>query len=142
MAKKIQKKKSQKSPIQKPAESKPIASTQHPIQTIDATDQVLGRLATQVAILLRGKNKPLFRPYLLCGDKVMIINASKIRVTGNKMHDKLYYRHTGYIGHLKSTSMEELYRKNPSEIIRRAVRGMLPKNKLQDIWMKNLIIYN
>jgi len=111
-------------------------------KTIDARGQVLGRLATQVTIILRGKDKPTFRPNLIMGDKVLIINASKIRITGNKMNDKLYRRHSGYLGHLKTQSMIEIYRKNPSELIWRAVRGMLPKNKLQDRWLKNLIILN
>jgi len=76
----------------------------------------------------------------MCGDKIVVTNASKIRVTGQKMTDKLYYRHSGYIGHLRQETMQELFKKNPSEVLRRAVRGMLPKNKLQDQWMKNLTI--
>lgn len=76
------------------------------------------------------------------GDKVIIFNGNKFKVTGNKMTDKIYYHHTGYIGHLKSESMADLFRKDPSEIIRRSIYGMLPKNKLQDKWMKNLTIYN
>ena len=109
---------------------------------LDATDKILGRLATEAANLLRGKNKVDFVPYRLMGDKVIIINAAKFKVTGNKMIAKTYYHHTGYIGHLKSKTMADLYRKNPSEIIRRAIYGMLPKNKLQDKWMKNLVILN
>ncbi|MBM2820589.1 MAG: ribosomal protein [Candidatus Berkelbacteria bacterium] len=103
---------------------------------------MLGRLATSVANLLRGKGKVEFRPHILIGDKVIITNASKIKVTGNKMISKIYWKHSGYIGNLKSETMMDVYRKNPSEILRRAVKGMLPKNKLQDKWMKNLTIYN
>ena len=107
---------------------------------IDASGQVLGRIATHVACILRGKHKPNFRPNLLIGDKVLIINASKIKVTGNKMTDKLYHHHTGYLGHLKTESMAEVFRKSPSEVIRRAIKGMLPQNKLRDQWLKNLIV--
>lgn len=128
--------------VQKKLPQKPQPSSRQETQTLDASGKILGRLTTEVAILLRGKNKPSFRPNLLCGDKVVIVNAAKIRVTGNKMLDKKYYRHSGYMGHLKTQTMAELFRKNPSEIIRRAVRGMLPKNKLQARWMNNLKIYN
>lgn len=116
--------------------------SENAFRTIDASGQILGRMASGVAILLQGKHKPTFRPNLIMGDKVLIVNASKIKVTGNKMHDKLYQRHSGYLGNLKTQTMAELYRIDPAEIIRRAVRGMLPKNKLQDQWMKNLTIYN
>lgn len=109
---------------------------------IDASGKILGRLSTEVSILLRGKNKPQFRPYMLVGDKVIVFNVSKIKVSGHKMTQKKYYRHSGYIGNLKTETMQDVFRKNPSEILKRAVRGMLPKNKLQDKWMKNLIIYN
>lgn len=109
---------------------------------IDASGKVLGRLATEVANILRGKNKPDFYPNRLVGDKVIVTNASKIIVTGKKMKNKIYYHHTGYLGHLKSKTMEEIFKKNPSEILRRAVNGMLPKNKLRKYWMKNLNIYN
>lgn len=111
-------------------------------EKIDATGLILGRLATQVAIKLRGKDKPQFRPYLMCGSKIVVTNAAKIRVTGQKMTDKLYYRHSGYIGHLRKATMQEVFKKNPGEVLRRAVRGMLPKNKLQDQWLKNLTIFN
>ena len=111
-------------------------------QTIDAKGKVLGRLATGIANILRGKDKPTFRPHLLMGDKVIVLNASKIKVTGDKMNQKIYYHHTGYIGNLKSETMADLYRKDPSEILRRAVKGMLPKNRLQNEWMKNLEVRN
>lgn len=111
-------------------------------QTLDATGKILGRLATEAANLVRGKNKPGFRPYLISGDKVIITNAAKVRVTGNKLETKQYWRHSGYLGNLKSETMAELMRRNPSEVVRRAIKGMLPKNKLQDKFMKNLEIYN
>jgi large subunit ribosomal protein L13 len=111
-------------------------------QTLDASGKILGRLASEAAVLLRGKNKPSFRPYLLCGDKVIIVNAAKMRVTGNKMREKRYYRHSGYLGNLKSETLAEVWRKNPAEVLRRAIEGMLPKNKLQSQWLKNLVIYN
>lgn len=111
-------------------------------RTLDASGKVLGRLSTQIANILRGKDKPSFRPYLVMGDKVIVVNASKIKVTGNKMKDKLYYSHSGYLGHLKTTSMENIFKKDAGEIIRRAVYGMLPKNKLRNLWMKNLEVRN
>lgn len=109
-------------------------------RTIDAKGEILGRLSTRIANILRGKDKPSFRPYLVMGDKVVVINAGKIKVTGNKMEQKIYYHHTGYIGHLKSETLKEVMKKDPTEVIRRAVFGMLPKNKLRNIWMKNLEI--
>ncbi len=109
---------------------------------IDAADQVLGRLATQIAVILRGKDKPTFRPNLIVGDKVKVINAHKIVVTGRKMEQKKYYHHTGYLGHLKEKSLKELMAKNPSEVVKRAVYGMLPDNKLRKQMMKNLEIEN
>lgn len=127
-----------KTPVQIPKkQNKEIKTYQ-----IDGSGRILGRLATEIANSLRGKNKPQFRPNILIGDKVIIYNASKIKISGRKMTQKLYQRHTGYIGHLKTESMQDVFRKDPGEILRRAVRGMLPKNKLQNKWMKNLIIYN
>jgi len=109
---------------------------------IDATGKVLGRLATEIAVILRGKDKPGFRPNILCGGKVKVTNAGKIVVTGRKVDEKKYYHHTGYLGHLKSVSMKELMLKNPAEIIERAVYGMLPDNKLRREMMKNLVVEN
>lgn len=109
---------------------------------IDASGKILGRLSTEVATILRGKNKPEFKPNLIIGDKVIINNAAKIKVTGSKMTQKIYYHHTGYLGHLKSCTLKELFKKNPSEVIKRSIWGMLPKNKLRKIWMQNLIIKN
>ncbi len=108
---------------------------------VDATDQVLGRLSSQVAKILRGKHKPMYTPHVDCGDKVIIINAEKIKLTGNKMTDKVYLRHTGYPGGQRSTTPAELMEKNPARILEKAVKGMLPKNKLGSQLLKNLFVY-
>ena len=106
---------------------------------IDATDKVLGRLSTQVAVLLRGKNKVGFAPNKDIGDFVMIKNIDKMRVTGKKYDDKIYYRHSLYLGGLKEQTMKELViKKGHSEVLRKAVMGMLPKNKLRAIQIKRL----
>jgi large subunit ribosomal protein L13 len=97
---------------------------------IDADDVVLGRLASQVAQLLRGKHKPVFAPHVDTGDFVVVINAEKIAVTGNKMDDKLYWRHSGYPGGIRKRTLREQLDRRPEEVIRMAVRGMLPKNPL------------
>jgi large subunit ribosomal protein L13 len=107
---------------------------------IDAKNKILGRLSTEVADLLRGKGNPSFAPNNIYGVKVVIINAAKIRLTGNKIEQKNYYRHSGYIGNLKTLSLKEAI-KNPEFVIRHSVEGMLPKNKLQKEWMKNLTVY-
>jgi large subunit ribosomal protein L13 len=106
--------------------------------TIDALGKPLGRLATQVAVLLRGKSKPSFVPYKDVGDFVIIKNVEKIKFTGKKFDDKIYYRHTGYLGGLKQRTMKELYIKAPSEVLRKAVMGMLTKNKLRARQIKRL----
>lgn len=110
---------------------------------VDATDQVLGRLATKVAKLLRGKYKPNFTPHVDCGDNVIIINADKIQITGNKMTDRIYLRYSGYPGgQRKSTPAEILAKPNGADrLLRRVVKGMLPKNKLADQLLGNLYIY-
>ena len=105
---------------------------------IDASGKVLGRLATQVASLLMGKHKPIFCRHLDVGDYVVIINAEKIRVTGNKDKQKLYYRHSGYPGGLKSTSLERMMQTHPTRVIEHAVKGMLPHNRLEAKMMKRL----
>jgi large subunit ribosomal protein L13 len=112
------------------------------VREFDAAGVVLGRLATQIATVLRGKDKPGFRPYLLCGGKVKVTNAAKIVLTGRKLDEKKYYHHTGYLGNLKTVSAKELMVKNPASIIERAVYGMIPDNKLRDKIMKNLEITN
>jgi len=108
---------------------------------IDARGQVLGRLASEVANILRGKNKPIFTPHVDTGDYVVIVNVADIRLTGNKLKDKVYYHHTGYPGGIKSITAEELMEKNPTELINSAVKGMLPKNKLSRQIIKKLKIY-
>ena len=108
---------------------------------IDASDKVLGRLATQVANLLMGKQKPIFSRNLDTGDFVVIINADKLRITGNKVKQKLYYRHSGYPGGLKSISLEKMMQTNPTRVIEHAVRGMLPHNRLGAKMIKKLKVY-
>ena len=108
---------------------------------IDATDQVLGRLATQVARLLMGKHKPIFSRNLDVGDYVVIINADKVRVTGNKAKQKVYYRHSGYPGGLKSITYDKLMQANPTRVIEHAVKGMLPHTRLGASIMKKLKVY-
>ena len=109
---------------------------------VDAEGQTLGRLASKVAILLRGKHKPNFTPHVDCGDNVVIINASKVNLTGNKWEDKTYIRYTGYPGGQRSLSANQLFKKNPSTIIEKSVKGMLPKNKLGSELFRNLYVYN
>ena len=97
---------------------------------VDATGKTLGRLATEIARRLRGKHKPEYTPHVDTGDYIVVVNAAKLRVTGNKLKDKLYYRHTGYIGNLKTTSLEKLLDEKPERVIELAVKGMLPRGPL------------
>ncbi|MDR2378676.1 MAG: 50S ribosomal protein L13 [Bifidobacteriaceae bacterium] len=108
---------------------------------IDATDVVLGRLAAQVAILLRGKHKAVFAPHLDAGDYVIVINADKVALTGDKLTQKKAYRHSGYPGGLKAVPYGELMARRPQEVVRKAVRGMLPKNRLARQQLSKLKIY-
>ena len=108
---------------------------------IDASDKILGRLTTGVAKLLMGKHKPMFSPNLDTGDFVVVINADKIRVTGNKAKQKIYYRHSGYPGGLKSITLEKLMPTNPTRVIEHAVKGMLPHNRLGAKMFKKLRVY-
>lgn len=108
---------------------------------VDAENVVLGRLATQVANVLRGKHKPIYTPSVDTGDFVIVLNADKIALTGNKLAGKVYYRHSGFPGGLKETTAGELMTKKPEELIRKAVKGMLPKNKLARHMLKKLKIY-
>lgn len=108
---------------------------------VDADSIVLGRLASEVAKMIRGKNKPFFTPHLDCGDNVIVINAGKIKLTGKKMTDKVYTRHTGYPGGQRFTTPRELLAKSPARIIEHAVRGMLPKNRLGRRLFTNLYVY-
>jgi ribosomal protein L13, bacterial type len=108
---------------------------------VDAEGLTLGRLASEVAKVLRGKNKPIFTPHIDTGDYVIIINAEKIKVSGNKLNDKLYYRHTGYVGGLKSMNLKEALQKNPVFVVEHAVKGMLPKGPLGRQMYKKLFVY-
>jgi len=109
---------------------------------IDAENQVLGRMATGIADILRGKNKPTYTPHVDTGDFVVIINASKIRLTGRKLENKTYYRHSGYPGGFKAETAAERMKKRPESIILHAIKGMLPKNKLRMEMLKKLKIYS
>ena len=108
---------------------------------VDATDKTLGRLASEVAFRLRGKHKPTYTPHVDTGDHIVVVNAEKIRVTGNKMEDKIYHHHTGYIGNLKSEPLGKLMERYPERALERAVKGMLPKNKLGRAMYKKLHVY-
>ncbi|MDZ7833896.1 MAG: 50S ribosomal protein L13 [Desulfobacterales bacterium] len=108
---------------------------------VDAENAVLGRLASEVAARLRGKHNPLFTPHVDCGDFVIVINADKVKLTGRKMQQKMYYRHSGYIGGLKEINAEKLLQKRPEDVIRYAVKGMLPKNRLGRKLYKKLKVY-
>ena len=108
---------------------------------VDAEGEVLGRLASKVAKLIRGKHKPNFTPHVDCGDNVVIINAEKIKLTGNKWNDKTYVRHTGYPGGQRTLTANELFGKSPNRVVEKAVKGMLPKNKLGSALFRNLYVY-
>ena len=108
---------------------------------IDAKGMNLGRLSTKIAELLMGKHKPAYSPNVITGDVVVVINGAKIKVTGNKLTDKYYYRHSGYPGGLTETSLKEMLEKHPTRVIEHSVAGMLPKNKLKAEMLKNLKVY-
>ena len=108
---------------------------------VDATDMTLGRLASEVAKLLRGKNKPIFTPHIDCGDNVIVINAEKIKVTGKKMDQKVYYHHSDYVGGLKEATLREKLEKKPEQVIELAVKGMLPKGPLGRQMFTKLHVY-
>lgn len=108
---------------------------------IDATDKVPGRMATVIANKLRGKDKPIFSPHMDCGDFVIIINAEKVKLTGNKLDSKLYHRHSGFPGGYKNLSAKEMLEKKPTKVMEFAISGMLPKNKLRKIFMEKCKIY-
>ena len=117
------------------------ATVQKEWVVVDAEGHNLGRLASKVAMLLRGKYKPSYTPHVDCGDNVIIINAEKINLTGNKLEDKTYIRHTGYPGGQRSLTAKEIQAKNPAILIEKAVKGMLPKNKLGAQLFRNLNVY-
>jgi len=108
---------------------------------VDAEGQTLGRLASKIAPILKGKHKPIYTPHLDCGDFVVVINAEKVRVTGRKMDQKFYYRHSGYPGGIKSISLRDQLVRHPERVVQAAVRGMLPKNKLGRRMIKKLKVY-
>ena len=108
---------------------------------VDATAKTLGRLATQIADVLRGKRKPEYTPHCDVGDFVIVVNAEKISVTGNKREQKIYYRHSGYPGGLKSRTLDEMLKRRPEEVIRLAVKGMLPRNRLARQQLRKLKVY-
>lgn len=108
---------------------------------IDAEGQILGRLASRAATLLMGKHKPTYSPHLDMGDFVVVVNAARVRVTGKKREDKVYYRHSGYMGGLKETTLQEMLLKKPERVIELAVRGMLPRNKLGRRLLRHLKVY-
>ena len=108
---------------------------------VDATDVPVGRLASEVATLIRGKHKPTYTPHVDCGDFVIVINAGKVKLTGNKLQDKNYYHYTGYVGGIKSKAANKLIEENPAEIVTRAVKGMLTKGTLGHQLMNKLKVY-
>ena len=108
---------------------------------IDAEGQNLGRLAARVAMLLRGKHRAEFSPHMICGDHVVIINAAKLNFHPTKLRRKQYVRHSGYLGHLRTTSLESMMEKKPTEVIERAVKGMLPSNRLRPTMLKRLHVF-
>ena len=117
------------------------AEVQHKWLIVDAEGQTLGRLATQIAVLLRGKHKPIFSPSVDCGDYVVVINAEKIHVTGRRLEQKQYYRHSGYPGGLRQISLKDQLEKFPTRPVELAVKGMLPKNRLGRKMIKKLKVY-
>ncbi len=108
---------------------------------VDATGKTLGRLATEIATILRGKHKPIFTPHVDCGDFVIVVNADKVHVTGRKMSQKMYYRHSGYPGGLTTTSLSDQLKRHPDRVITAAVHGMLPKGRLGRQMIKKMKVY-
>ncbi|KKP89225.1 MAG: 50S ribosomal protein L13 [Berkelbacteria bacterium GW2011_GWA2_35_9] len=118
--------------------TKPITKINRIRHDIDATGIYLGRLAVQIAVLLRGKNKTSYTPNADCGDTVFVSNVNKLKFSGNKINQKIYYRHSGYIGNLKETKLKDLFKNNTEKVLYKAVSGMLPDNRLKDNWLKRL----
>jgi len=108
---------------------------------VDAQGKTLGRLASEITRILRGKHKPIYAPHLDCGDYVIVVNAEKVRVTGKKLDQKFYYRHSGYPGGLKSINLRDQLQRHPTRVLEAAVRGMLPKNRLGRAMIKKLKVY-
>jgi len=109
---------------------------------VDASDQTLGRLSAKLAMILQGKNKPVYTPHLDTGDFVVVVNVDKMRITGRKLDQKVYYRHTGYAGGQKATTMRDMMDKHPERVLTHAVKGMLPKNRLSRAQIKKLKIFS
>ncbi len=124
---------------------KTLSAKPHEIErtwyVVDAEGKTLGRLATEVARILRGKHKPIYTPHVDTGDYVIVINADKVRVTGNRLDQKMYYRHSGYMGGLKTVSLRRMLETHPERVIEHAVKGMLPKNRLGRQMYKKLKVY-
>jgi large subunit ribosomal protein L13 len=124
---------------------KTFSAKAHEVQrdwfVVDATDRVLGRLASQIALRLRGKHKAIFTPHVDTGDFIVVVNAKKIRVTGNKGEDKMYYRHSGYPGGIYETNFNKLRARHPSRVLEKAVKGMLPKGPLGYAMIKKMKVY-
>lgn len=116
-------------------------TVEHKWYVIDATNKVLGRLSAEVATILRGKQKPTFTPHVDCGDYVIIVNAEKVALTGDKLEDKKYYRHSGYPGGLKERTAKRMLELQPQKVLEFAIRGMLPQNKLGDDLYRKLFVY-
>ncbi len=119
----------------------PVNEIEKKWYVVDAEDKILGRLATEIASRLRGKHKPTFSPFIDNGDFIIVTNADKIQLTGKKWDDKKYYHHTGYMGGIKETTAKELLVKHPTDLVFKAVKGMLPKNKLGRAQLKKLKVY-
>ena len=119
----------------------PMTEVERKWFVVDAENKVLGRLASEIATRLRGKHKPNFSPHMDVGDFIVVVNADKVKLTGNKLDDKIYYRHSGYIGGIKEQTAKEVLEKKPTELIKMAVRGMLSKNSLGRRQLKKLKIY-
>jgi large subunit ribosomal protein L13 len=119
----------------------PVNEIEKKWYVVDAKDKILGRLATEIAFRLRGKHKPTFSPFIDNGDFIIVTNADKIQLTGKKWDDKKYYRHTGYMGGIKETTARELLEKQPTDLVTKAVKGMLPKNKIGRAQLKKLKVY-
>jgi large subunit ribosomal protein L13 len=119
----------------------PVKEIEKKWYIVNAEDKVLGRLASEIATRLRGKHKPTYSTFMDNGDYIVVVNAEKIKLTGNKLKDKIYYHHTGYIGGIKSATAEELLEKKPTELVSKAIKGMLPKNTLGRSQFKKLKVY-
>ena len=119
----------------------PVNEIEKKWYVVDAKDKILGRLATEIASRLRGKHKPTFSPFIDNGDFIIVTNADKVQLTGNKWDDKKYYRHTGYMGGIKEITAKDLLVKHPTDLVTNAVKGMLPKNKIGRAQLKKLKVY-